>query len=272
MTTPEVIDAHTHLWDVAQVRLSWFRPELGLPGRAPVQALEDAARPTPVTGALAVQAADTVEEARWLADHVRDHALVRGLVLQYEPRPVLWGGASQELLTGDGPVVGVRVATPSGAADLSDVPGLTALAEGLTRAGLVLELLARPEQLPAVAELSAAHPGLHVVVCHLGLGNRSPNATWQAGLALLAQAPGVAAKVSGLTPEARDDGELGLVFGAAFETLGPGRLMFGSDWPMSARALGYEDLLARTAAALPTLDAGAADEFWSGTARRLYRL
>ncbi|GAB3818376.1 amidohydrolase family protein [Tessaracoccus terricola] len=270
--TPEVIDAHTHLWDMAQVRLSWFRPELGLPERAVVEALEDAARPTPVTGALAVQAADTVEEALWLAHHVRGHALLRGLVLQYEPRPGLWGGASQELLTGAGPVVGVRVATPSGATDLSDVPGLTALAEGLTRAGLVMELLVRPEQLPAVAELSAAHPGLRVVVCHLGLGNRPADATWRAGLAELSQAPGVAAKVSGLAPETRAAEELTSLVGAAFEAFGPGRLLFGSDWPMSVRSLTYEDVLARTAAALPPLTSWAAAQFWGGTARRIYRI
>ena len=56
----------------------------------------------------------------------------------------------------------------------------------------------------------------------------------------------------------------------AFEMLGPERLMFGSDWPVSTRFAGYGEVLERTAAALPALGADESQEFWAGTAQRCY--
>ena len=62
------------------------------------------------------------------------------------------------------------------------------------------------------------------------------------------------------------------VVGAAFAAFGAGRLMFGSDWPMSVRRCGYDDVVAATREALPALDAAEAAAFWYGTATRLYAL
>lgn len=281
-----VLDAHVHLWDVDRHRLAWFRDGLGLParvvpadlraaaeGRGAAGAHDGAGAPgLRVDGALAVQAGDGADEVRWLTAH-RDPVL-RGAVLQYVPGAGPGTGyAAARPEPGGLPVRGVRVAVPGRDAGLGDVPGLDALLEHAARTRLVVEFLVRPAQLPAVAGLAARHPGATVVLCHLGLGAGEPDTAWADGLALAADQPGVAAKVSGLVTAAPgDDERMARVLGVALAAFGADRLLFGSDWPMSARVAPYPEVVARTAAALPPPPAAGWAGFWGATAARLYGL
>ncbi|MFD7312124.1 amidohydrolase family protein [Promicromonospora sp. NPDC059942] len=272
-----IVDAHVHLWDTAAMRISWFAERLGLPRRVGPDDLAraTATSPVPVRAAVAVQAADTEGEARWLAARAAAHGPLPGpVVLQYDARPgepAAWAGMAQPLLDDGVPVAGLRLAVPGGAADLSDVPGLDALCEGLAATGRVLETLVRPEQLAAVGALAGRHPALDVVVCHLGLGAGAPDQAWCDALAALAARPRVHAKLSGLHTTGPDDADrVAAIARAAVDLLGTERLLFGSDWPMSARIAPYADVVARTAHALPALDDGATAAVWSGTAERLY--
>jgi len=269
------VDAHIHLWDLDHVALPWFRPELGLPAAAlPGELAARAAQAvTPVgavRSAIAVQAADTPAEADWLL--ARRHPVLAGVVLQFDPEDASGAAAARV----GGAARGVRVAVPGRRADLSDVPGLDALCERLAAVGGVVEFLVRAEQLPAVASLAGCHPRTAIVVCHLGLGAGTPDEAWASALASVAARPNAAAKVSGVVmggaSPADADARLRRAVGVAFDAFGAGRLLFGSDWPMSARVAPYEVVVARTAAALPPLGDAAQAAFWGGTARELYRL
>lgn len=301
-----IVDAHVHLWDTGAMRISWFRDDLGLPARVGPEHLAAAlaTSPVPVRAAVAVQAADTEGEARWLARQAAARAPLPGpVVLQYDARtddPAAWAGMAQPVVdaaratrsvstapaagpgaspaptSGDGaplarPVAGIRLAVPGGAADLSDVAGLDALCEGLAATGRVLETLVRPEQLPAVAAVAGRHPRLDVVVCHLGLGTRAPDGPWREALRHLAARPRAHAKLSGIHTAAPDDAaRVATVARAAVDLLGPDRLLFGSDWPMSARVAPYAEVVERTARALPRLGDAATRAVWGATAARLY--
>lgn len=278
-----VVDAHVHLWDTAATRISWFRDGMGLSARVGPDALARAVAtsPVPVRAAVAVQAADTEGEARWLARQAAAHGPLPGpVVLQYDARPDdgAWAGMAQPLIddgttTSGARVAGLRLAVPGAAADLSDVAGLDALCEGLAASGRVLETLVRPDQLPAVAALAGRHPTLDVVVCHLGLGTGDPDGPWRDALAAVAARPRAHAKLSGLHTAAPDDAaRVAAAVRAAVDRLGPERLLYGSDWPMSARVAPYAEVVERTAAALPPLDDAGATAVWSGTAARLYGL
>lgn len=266
------VDAHVHLWDLGRVELSWFRPELGLPRVASARdlagAAEAAATPLgPVGAVVAVQAADTREEARWLIG--LSDPLLAGLVLQYDPGDP--AGAAQGAVGAR--VRGVRVAVPARRADLTDMPGLDTLCEQVAAAGGVVEFLVRSEQLPAVAAVAMRHPSTSIVVCHLGLGGAEPDADWDAGLRAVAAHPAVAAKASGLiAAEDPGDARLRRALAVAVDAFGAHRLLFGSDWPLSARIAPYGEVVARTAAALPPLGGDGESAFWGGTARALYRL
>ncbi|MDW4574222.1 amidohydrolase family protein [Microbacterium sp. M3] len=283
-----VVDAHVHLWDVDAVPLSWWRPDLGLPRAALLDDLLAVTRmaPSRVARAIAVQAADTAEEAEWLAGTAAASPFLGAVVLQYDARTdaAAWAGMAQPVIdrteAGDiraeaghirARVGGIRLATPTGAPDFGDVPGLESLARGLGASGRVLELLIRSEQLPAAADLAARHPALAVVVCHLALNGEAPDAEWRAVLAAFARQPNARAKVSGLVRGGNgDDARVRTALAHAFEVLGPERLMFGSDWPVSARFAGYGEVLERTAAALPALGADESQAFWAGTANGCY--
>ncbi|WP_164234704.1 amidohydrolase family protein [Microbacterium hydrocarbonoxydans] len=267
---PRIVDAHVHVWDVRAFPLPWFRDDLGLPRAAAAGDLRAAAAAAGVEAAIAVQAADSLAEARWLAALAGGDPLIRRAVLQYAPAPAAPSGRTSAALSPA--VAGFRAAVPQCAADLADVAGLDALAAFLGGTGGVLEMLVRPEQLPAVAALSRRHPAARIVICHLGLGAGRADAAWFSALAVAASAPGVSAKVSGLDLPARAGAGSREVVTAAFEAFGADRLMFGSDWPMSVRRCGYDDVIAATIDAMPALDPAASAAFWAGTATRLYAL
>lgn len=260
-----IIDAHVHLWDVDVVPLPWFRDDLGLPRQATAAVLSAELDTAGVSAAVAVQAADSVTEARWLTAITGEDARIRRAVLQYEPSPNLPLGLTGAFF-GDS-VAGMRAAVPQFAADLSDVAGLDDLAEALS--GNVLEVLVRPAQLPGVAALARRHPETSVVVCHLGLGAAIPDPGWFRDLHELAAEPNVHAKASGLVHPSRSEEELRDILAAAHDAFGSDRLMHGSDWPISARAYPYRELQDRFAAALPD---ASDDAIWAGTAARLYGL
>lgn len=266
-----IVDAHVHLWDVEAFPIPWFRADLGLPRAATARALRrstSAVRAASVDAAIAVQVADTPEEARWLTELVRHDPRVTRAVLQYEPAEDATARPLGATVMPETVFSGIRAAVPQFAADLSDVPGLDALAAALGERGGVLELLIRPEQLTGTAALAARHPNTDLVLCHLGLGYREPDDAWRADLTAFAAHPRTHAKFSGLLSPARTDAELAAIAADAVAAFGAERLMFGSDWPMSARVHAYPQVVQMVHRAMSDA-AGAA--FWAGTAERLYR-
>ncbi|UGS26057.1 amidohydrolase family protein [Microbacterium resistens] len=265
-----IVDAHVHVWDADSVPIPWFRDDLGLPRQAAAARLGRELTAARVSSAIAVQAADSVAEAEWLTATAASDPFLRRVVLQYTPPPERAAGAPAVAFSPA--VVGVRAAVPQFAADLSDVDSLDALADHLGATARTLELLIRPDQLPAAAALSRRHPGTAIVVCHLGLGARTADAAWRSALAAAASAPGVSAKVSGLDLPTRGEDESRALLRLAVDLFGAERLSFGSDWPMSTRATTYAAVLGATHAALPPLSDVSARAFWSETADRLYPL
>ena len=261
-----IVDAHVHLWDRTRHPLSWFRDDMGLAPRVTAADLEAEAA---VEAAIAVQAADTLDEAAWLSAQAARSRMLSRIVLQYTPSPGEWAGGSAAALSRS--VAGLRAAIPQYAPDLSDVAGLDALADGLTRTDRVLEFLIRAEQLAGVAAFADRHPELRVVLCHLGLGNSDPTALWRSDLIELARRDNVHAKLSGVVG-ARSDRERREISDAAIEAFGPDRLMFGSDWPMSARDVPHAGVVAATARMLSGLSPDDASAVWHGTADRVYAL
>ncbi|MGW1753169.1 amidohydrolase family protein [Streptomyces mirabilis] len=152
--------------------------------------------------------------------------------------------------------------------------GLAAVAE----AGLVYDLVVLPHQLPACVRAAADHPGLTFVLDHLG---KPPIATgvlkpWATAVRALAALPNTVCKLSGMVTEADHakwtvDG-LRPYADTVLDAFGPGRLMFGSDWPVCTLAASYGQVV--DAAEELTGDLGAEEraEVFGGTATRVYRL
>jgi L-fuconolactonase len=93
------------------------------------------------------------------------------------------------------------------------------------------------------------HPDLRFVLDHGGkpviaAGQIEP---WRSHISTLSELPNVAVKLSGLLTEAAPtwtvDGIRPYVDHLA-DTFGPGRMMFGSDWPVSTLRADYQDVVA----------------------------
>ena len=86
--------------------------------------------------------------------------------------------------------------------------------------------------------------------------------------------PNVVAKVSGLNTMVRrpnwDASDLEPAVGAAFVAFGPGRLLFGSDWPVALLNGSYQHVVRETMAAIRSVAGDEAGAILGGNAARLY--
>ena len=274
----EIIDSHLHFWNPERVDYFWL-------GSAPptlrrtvcLDELEPQRLACGVTRGVFVQASHDPRELDWVLRELERFPWVRGVVGWLDlsaPDLERRARAAQQ----DARFKGVRHLT-------HDVPDAHWLARSdvgaglcvLENLGLSFDLVLRPEQLSLAAEVTRQHPGLNVVLDHLGnpplkSGDLS---AWAHDLTALAALPNVTAKVSGLLTglaASRDHAPLREAVQLAFDLFGARRLMFGGDWPMATLAASYQDTLETLRALLPPLSPGEEQAFWAGTASRVYRL
>lgn len=270
MSAP-IVDAHVHLWDTRVFALDWLADTPELDRAQTLDMLRRQAGDRPL---IAVQAGVERDEAEWLLEtaHPQRADGVSAVVLQYAPGEG-WAGKVTSAFgrpTADR-IAGVRIPLVLESDATRGPEGADVLLAELERRGLVLEVLVRPEQLAYVDEVAAAHPELSIVVCHLGIGAGEPTADWRAAVGRLGGRANVAAKVSGLFRADREDAAACQAIAVALEHLGPERLMFGSDWPISSQvAHDYSEIVDRTALALGDLSERDAEVVWSTTASRHY--
>jgi L-fuconolactonase len=146
------------------------------------------------------------------------------------------------------------------------------------QAGLVYDLLIRPSQLPAALRLTAEEDQVRFVLDHaakprISDGELEP---WATMIGELAARPNVACKVSGLVTEAAADwqpAQFAPYVDVLLASFGPGRLLFGSDWPVCLLAATYAEVLALARDLLsPHLSPAELAAFFAGNARSVYRL
>jgi L-fuconolactonase len=272
-----IVDAHQHFWDPAAADYPWLTEELepihrafGPDDLAPLLAEHG------IGGTVVVQARSSLDETRLLLATAAAAPFVLGVVG--------WADLTDPALTtvlaelGDG-VAGIRH-------QVHDEPdprwllrpdvqrGLASLGER----GLPYDLLVRTAELPAARVAVGRNPGVSFVVDHLAKPPLRDGATeaWADGLAALAAFPNVTCKLSGLVTEAdwsswRGD-ELVAVLRRALDWFGPGRCLFGSDWPVCLLAAGYGDVLELVESAIADLAPDERAAVLGGNALRVYGL
>jgi L-fuconolactonase len=118
--------------------------------------------------------------------------------------------------------------------------------------------------LSEVPRLAAAHPRLTIVIEHLGVPAADD---WPARIEAAAQHPNVCCKLSGLTmfqPSPRPFVQRALAL------FGPGRLMFGSDWPHGLPDYTWKHNLAAFTQAIGAQTIEVREQLLGGTAARVY--
>ena len=277
--TPLGVDAHHHVWRLDRGDYGWLTPALAAIyrdfGLAELRPLLDSAG---VGATVLVQAAPTVAETEFLLDVARaSEGLVQGVagwvdLAAADAVPTLARLAREPLLKSIRPMLHDL---PDPEWILRDDVGRALSA--LPSLGLRFDALVKPPQLPALLRLLDRHPELAIVIDHGGKPEISTGGwqPWAGRIAALARNPRVECKLSGLVTEAGDGWTVDTLRRYAdhlLECFGPGRLLWGSDWPVVGLGGGYRRWRAATDALLSGLPIVDREAILGGNARRFYGL
>lgn len=272
-----IIDAHQHFWRIARGDYGWMDDSVAPIRRDLLPAdLAPLARAGGVGGTVAVQAAPTLDETRFLLDLARRTPLIRGVVGWID----LSGDVPAQLAAlADPALKGVRPMLQ----DIAETgwilrPEVIAGLRQVAAAGLRLDALITPRHLDAIDRLAQLLPGLAIVIDHCAkpaFTGGDPGAEWRAGMARLAAHPQVYCKLSGLANEfgpGWSAGALRAVFDHVLRCFGAERLMWGSDWPVLELAGDYPGWLAAAQELAAGLGPAGRAALFGGTATRFYGL
>ncbi|GLY63410.1 amidohydrolase [Amycolatopsis taiwanensis] len=273
------VDAHHHLWDVTAREHAW----LDTPSMAPIRKtftvadLEMEARAAGIERTVLVQVLPSVDETREFLSVAQQTPLIAGVVGWVDlTRPDVADTLAE--LTEPAGLVGIRhLVQGEPDPDWLNRPDVRRGLRAVADAGLRFDLLTLPHQLPAAIDTVRALPELTFVLDHL---SKPPIASgrldpWARLFRELAAEPNVVAKLSGLVTEAGPGWEIATLRSyteLAMEAFGPGRLMFGSDWPVCLLAAGYSAWAEAAFELTGELSPAERAEVFGGTATRVYQL
>ena len=237
------IDAHQHFWRLDRGDYHWLRadnPALQPIYRDFLPADFRAAAPG-IAKTVLVQAADSEAETDFMLSLAAEHDWIGGVVgwvdiSKGEAVKTLRRWAAQAKFKGVRPM-------------LQDLPDTTWIARQphpavmrcIAESGLRFDALVTPAHLPALLQFVRSHPKLPIVIDHAAKPRLDEGwqAVWAHGwrrdMAALAAHPNVCCKFSGLLTETRAADPLAAirpVWDDLLRWFGPGRLMWGSDWPV----------------------------------------
>ncbi|MBC6611287.1 amidohydrolase family protein [Hymenobacter sp. BT507] len=273
------IDAHQHFWHFDAVRDAWITPDMAAIRRDFLPAdLAPLLQQHNLDGCVAVQASQSEAETDWLLTLADEHAFIKGVVgwvdLQVDNVAERLAHYAQfKKLKGFRHVL-------QGEADraLMLQPAFRRGLAALFAAGFTYDLLILPDQLGYAAELAAAFPTQPFVVDHLAkplikAGELEP---WAQDIRALAAHENVLCKVSGMVTEADwqrwQPQDFRPYLDMVFETFGPQRLLFGSDWPVCNVAGGYARMVELVEDYLRAFSGAEQARFWGENAGDFYRL
>jgi L-fuconolactonase len=243
------LDSHQHFWRYRPADYPWMTEELGSLRRDYLPAdLQPLLAQAKLDGSIAVQAQQTVAEARWLLQLADRSPLIRGVVGWVDLCADRVEAQLAELARYRR-FVGVRHVVQDEPDDrfMLQPAFLRGIGE-LIAHDLAYDILIYPRQLPAAVELVQRFPQQPFVLDHAAkpvIRDRlmSP---WAEQIQELARAQNVYCKVSGLVTEAPwqgwDPSDFRPYLDVIFAAFGPERLMFGSDWPVCTLAATYEQV------------------------------
>ncbi|TXS48315.1 amidohydrolase family protein [Streptomyces sp. OR43] len=280
---PHIVDAHHHVWDLSVRDQDWITGEELAPLRRDftLADLEPEARANGVSATVLVQTVTVPEETPELLALAHGSDLVAGVVGWTDlTAPDVAGtlAALRELPGGDR-LVSLRHQV-QGEPDPRWLlrPDVLRSLASVADAGLVYDLVVQPHQLPAAVRAAELLPGLTFVLDHAGkpriaAGQRRP---WADDLRALAALPNTVCKLSGLVTEADPHDwtvqDLRPYARTVLDAFGPGRVMFGSDWPVCRLAATYTEVVETALALLEGLADDERDAVLATTAERVYGL
>lgn len=277
-----VVDTHTHFYDpTREGGVPWpgkgtslFRPVLPkdwLDVAAPFGALET----------VVVEASNWLEDNQWILDLAAKNKSIVGFIGNLAPQEADFAKHLKRFAAN--PIFrGIRV---SGDGFLKNVgkPEFMAGAKLMADMGLTLDINGGPSLHPHSAKLSAAIPSLRVVINHVGIAGDAARLTdeWRGGMKLLGARKNVFCKVSAMTEQTdqsnkqhgsapRETAYYHPILDHCWQSFGPSRLVYGSNWPVCEKGGSYADQFKIASEYFTAKGGKAAEKFFWGNSVRAY--
>lgn len=276
------IDAHCHFWDPARGDYGWL--DSGPPALDPLRRVftpDDLAALNGNRPVVAVQAADSVAETRYLLDLAARYPRIAGVVGWVDLTRLETIGTLADLARNPR-FKGIRPMLQDLAEDdwITTRPDAIVLRTVQDR-GLRFDALVLTRHLPHLARFTAAWPDLPMVIDHCAKPRMDQlDTAWRDGMAAMAAFPHVHCKISGLmteVPDALRQPEAALtamrpVVDEVLRLFGPDRLLWGSDWPVLTLAASHQVWEQLTDRLLEGLTPGERQAILGGNAAKFYGL
>jgi L-fuconolactonase len=276
------IDAHQHFWQLGHKGFDYRW--LDAPPVAPIRRdylpadLKPLIDRVHVDRTVFVQTQHNVEENRWVLGLADEYPFIAGVVGWVDLASPKCEEQVEEFKRSP-KFVGVRHITQDEPDDdfivRDDVlRGLKVL----EKHALPFDLLFYTKHLKHAATLAQRLPGLSMVIDHLAKPHIKERQfdDWLVDFRAAAKHPNLYCKLSGMVTEADwkawKPADLKPYVQAALELFGPGRLMFGSDWPVCELAASYDRVYYGLVEALGPISDSERRAIFGGTAERYYKL
>jgi L-fuconolactonase len=246
------IDAHQHFWKYDPVRHSWINDAMWVIRRdyspADLLPLLQAAG---MDGCVTVQVNQTEDENKELLALADQNDFIRGIVgwvdLQnpdVEFRLEWYKEAYPKMK-------GFRHILQSERDRASMLkPAFKRGIGSLLKFGYTFDILIFPDQLGYTREFVASFPDQPFIIDHIAkpyIKDRFITEEWKDAMRAVAAFPNVSCKISGMVTEADwkhwKSGHFRPYLDTVVEAFGPGRIVFGSDWPVCLVAARYEQVV-----------------------------
>ncbi len=266
-----MIDSHVHFWNLDRGDYTWITD--ARPALARDFGVEDflsASQVVDVVGCVAVQAAATQTETAFLLELATHNDCILAVTgwtdLTAETVPQdLQDLAKHPKLRAIRPMAGVQKGP-----EWLDTPDYHSGFAAMEQCGLVLEALALPGHLCAIASIARSYPNLKIVVNHAAKPNPYDLSPWQHDIETFAELKNTLCKVSGFTAHSRDFAHHQSIFETLIEVFGPDRLMWGSDFPVLNETSNYINWFCTTKALMTGLNEGDTAKIMRLTAQKTY--
>ncbi len=273
------IDAHHHLWRYKAADFPWMGEGMEVLRRDYLtNDLEEVAHGAGVSGTIAVQARQSIEETEWLSDLASRSPLIQGVVgwaplVDADVAPQLERFATLPKIKGMRHILH------------DEADPLYMLREDFQRGlsllknyGLRYDLLIFESHLPQAIALVDRHPEQIFIVDHIAKPRIRERrlSPWRENLKELSRRENVYCKLSGVVTEAEwncwTEEDLKPYFETVLEAFTAQRTMFGSDWPVLTLAATYERWIATVRNFIAKMSQSEQGRILAGTAVEAYGL
>ncbi len=241
-----MIDSHHHLWHYSETEYPWIPQSSPLAQDQLIAELEAVTSEACVTGTVAVQARQVIEESDFLLSLAEQTDRIKAVV-GWVPLIDENVGTDLERLSAHAKFKAVRHV-------LQEEPDEYFLRDDIHRGlallpalGLRYDLLIFQRQIPLAIELTDRNPDLPIILDHIAkpeAQNGRIETGWRDGMKELAKRDNITGvKFSGLLtefPEGEGDAKtVADYFHETLEIFGVDRVMFGTDWPVCLLRTSY---------------------------------